>query len=178
LNQQNRIAQIASTSVSAERRIKKLQKKRVLLGGAFVLTLLGLVIYTDNAYAKTLISLPKVIIAGALCGVVFSLLLPQGLRLNLGLITLIAVASSSIFFALNTNLGDVKSQIVKVPIIKKSTYTGRNAGPYVLIKRDGFSKKLSARAPAYVVASNYVLLNIKTGCFGYKVITSYQLVSE
>ncbi|GGI50571.1 hypothetical protein GCM10011425_17830 [Mucilaginibacter galii] len=150
----------------------------MLLGGAFVLALLCLVVYTDNAYAKTLISLPKAIIAGALCGTIFSLLLPKGLRLNLGSITLLAAASSSIFFALNTNLGDVKSEIVKVPIIKKSISTGRNAGPYVIIKYDGFDKKLSARAPAFVVASNYVLLNIKTGCLGYKVITTYQLVSK
>jgi hypothetical protein len=176
LNQQQRIAQIASTGVSGQRRIKNLQKKRLRVGVAFSVTLVCLAVYVDSAYSKTFISLPLILVSGAGCGVPLSLLLPKSMRLNIGMILLFAAASMALSFAVNNNLGNGVHQTVTLPILKKSTYTGRNASPYVSISYNAFNKKLPVRAPADVAAAKYVILNIKPGYLGYSFIDSYQLV--
>jgi hypothetical protein len=178
LNQQERISKLALTSSRASQRIKKLQGRRLLVGAGFVLTLVGLVVYSDLAYANTLISLLPVISIGVILGILISLLLPKALKLNLGVILLFAAALISLFFAINTNIGDGRSRNIKLQVVEKSTYSGRNASPYVSVNYHGFERRFPVCAPAYVLTSKYVLLNIKTGCFGFEVINDYKLLAK
>jgi hypothetical protein len=178
LNQQQRIAQIASTSVTAKRRIKKLQNKRVIAGVGFAAALIGSAVYVTEAYGKTFISLLPLLISGAFCGVILSLLLPKAYLLNIGFIVLFAALSIALFFVINNNLNVTAYPIEKVQVFEKSTYIGRNARPYVSINKYSYRKKLLVQSPADVIASKYVLLSVKEGCFGYKFIDSYQLTAR
>jgi hypothetical protein len=175
LNQQQRIARIASTNDTAKRRIQKLQKKRVIVGVSFTAALVSSAFYVSVAYSKTFINLWLVLTFGTVCGIILSLLLPKAYRLNIGLIVLFAAFSMGLFFLINNNINVTHYQTQKMQISGKSTYIGRNASPYVSINLYSFHKKLLVKTPAEVRASKYVILDVKKGCFGYKLIDNYQL---
>lgn len=145
---------------------------------AFAAVLVSSAVYVTGEYGKTFISLWLVLVSGAVCGVILSLLLPKAYRLNIDFIVLFAALSIALFFVINNNLNVTAYPIEKVQIFEKSTYIGRNARPYVSINKYSYHKKLLVQSPADVISSNYVLMSVKKGSFGYKFIDSYQLTAR